>query len=211
MYIFDYFYTYGAKHVTTDIDAFPKKKRQLIESAMELFFRHGVKRVTVEEIGQNANVSKMTFYKYFENKWGIAKVLLEVLFSEGFRQYDAIMAEPTSYAEKLEQIMALTTGILQTFGDVFLAELMDSSSPLHDFFMKKQTEARHLSVDFFRRAQEAGQLRSDVEMQLLVFMLEHLSELIDHPEFKAIMPNMEDRACELASVFFYGFSKKLSS
>lgn len=44
------------------------KQRELIETAAQLFFKHGFKRVTVEEICRTAKVSKVTFYRYFAAK-----------------------------------------------------------------------------------------------------------------------------------------------
>ena len=41
------------------VQTLPKKQQQLIEAATELFCKHGMHRVTVEEIW-NANISKMT-------------------------------------------------------------------------------------------------------------------------------------------------------
>jgi AcrR family transcriptional regulator len=45
-----------------------KKYQDLLNTARELFFKHGTKRVTIEEICEKADVSKMTFYKFFRNK-----------------------------------------------------------------------------------------------------------------------------------------------
>ena len=50
-----------------------KKIQQLVTTAQELFMRHGIRRVTVEEICSEANISKMTFYKYFKNKIELTK------------------------------------------------------------------------------------------------------------------------------------------
>ena len=59
-----------------------KKQQQIIETAEELFFRHGIKRVTVEEICQKASVSKMTFYKYFANKNDLAEHIILRIFEQ---------------------------------------------------------------------------------------------------------------------------------
>ena len=50
-----------------------KKIGQLVTTAQELMMRHGIHRVTVEEICSDANISKMTFYKYFKNKIELTK------------------------------------------------------------------------------------------------------------------------------------------
>ena len=45
----------------------------LVKQARELFWKHGIKRITVEEICSEAGISKMTFYRNFKNKVEIAE------------------------------------------------------------------------------------------------------------------------------------------
>ena len=54
----------------------PEKYQQIVETATDLFMRFGVKRVTVEEICRTAQISKMTFYKYFNNKIELAEYII---------------------------------------------------------------------------------------------------------------------------------------
>ncbi len=58
--------------------------------AKELFFKHGTKRITIEEICKTANTSKVTFYKYFNNKVDLVKYIRDEMMKEGFDQYDKI-------------------------------------------------------------------------------------------------------------------------
>ena len=49
------------------------KREQIVRTGNLLFSKHGLRRVTVEEICREAGVSKMTFYKYFPNKLELFK------------------------------------------------------------------------------------------------------------------------------------------
>ena len=44
------------------------KNDQIVKIGKDLFYKYGIKRVSVEEICAKANVSKMTFYKFYNNK-----------------------------------------------------------------------------------------------------------------------------------------------
>ena len=44
------------------------KKEQIIESARELFTRYGYKKVSMNEIAEEAGVTKKTVYSYFKDK-----------------------------------------------------------------------------------------------------------------------------------------------
>ena len=68
-------------------------QKDLLSSAKELFWAFGVKKVKVEEICAKAQVSKMSFYRHFDNKVDIAEQLLIQLMEEGMLRYRKIMAE----------------------------------------------------------------------------------------------------------------------
>jgi AcrR family transcriptional regulator len=56
------------------------KMQDILDSARSLFWKHGIRRITIEEICEKAGVSKMTCYKYFSNKTAIARYLIEEMF-----------------------------------------------------------------------------------------------------------------------------------
>ena len=119
-----------------------KKQQQLIMAAGELFHRHGMRRVTIEEICREAGVSKMTFYKYFTDKWNIARSVLDLLFDEGIKHFYEMLHEATPFPQKLEMIFTLTTNRVHAVGEAFLNDLMREDSPLHDYFLKRQKMTR---------------------------------------------------------------------
>ncbi len=190
-----------------DLQLLPKKQQQLIETAQELFCAHGIRRVTVEEICEKAGVSKMTFYKYFTNKWDIAKAVLEMLFAEGINMYYQMVEEDIPFNQKVEMLLTLTKSRVHAVGVTFLNDLLQHDSPLYTYFIEKQKKTRELSIHFFKKAQEAGHIHSDINISVALFMLDRLSDLIDHPDFVKLMPDVEDRAAEIASILFHGFAR----
>ena len=79
-----------------------QKYVRLVETAKALFFKHGVKRVTVEEICEKAHVSKVTFYKFFSNKDAIVRRIRDDLMSVGFSKFDEIGEMDIPYTEKID-------------------------------------------------------------------------------------------------------------
>ena len=55
------------------------KVSQIMLAAKDLFWKFGIRKVSIEEICSKANVSKVTFYKYFENKIDLAIFILLVI------------------------------------------------------------------------------------------------------------------------------------
>jgi len=185
----------------------PKKQQQLITAAKDLFCRHGLRRITIEEICRQAKISKMTFYKYFKDKGDIARSVLELLFNESFQQFHGIVAEGIPFPQKIEKMLMMITAQIHTAGSAFLEDLMQESSPLHNYFLEMQKKTREMSIEFFKVAQESGQISSDIKMPFLLFMLDRLSDLLNHPELVGIMPDMEERTSELAVQLFHGLAR----
>jgi len=186
----------------------PKKKQALLAAAQELFFKYGVRRVTVEEICKHAGVSKMTCYKYFTDKWDIARTMLDGVVDRGMAAFHDMTEEEGPFAAKVQGMLMQTTSQIHTVGQPFLEDMMQENSPLHGYFREMQKKTRKLSVDFFMQAQKKGHIHSDVKMPVLLFMLDHLSDLLNHPDFVQIMPDIQQRASELAAFLFYGFARK---
>jgi AcrR family transcriptional regulator len=69
-----------------------KKRRRIIESATDLFIRHGYRKTSVEDVARWAGVAKGTVYLYFGSK---AEILLQ-----------AIVEEKKRYIERLKPILA---------------------------------------------------------------------------------------------------------
>lgn len=63
-----------------------EKETRLLETAFKLFTEKGIKSTSIQDIVDNANVAKGTFYLYFKDKYEIRDVLItkksEKLFSE---------------------------------------------------------------------------------------------------------------------------------
>ncbi|UCD39298.1 MAG: helix-turn-helix transcriptional regulator, partial [Fidelibacterota bacterium] len=73
-----------------------------MRTAEHLFSRFGARRVTVEEICREANVSKMTFYKYFPNKVELVRTIRDNWEEEGFMRFDEINAMDLPFPEKID-------------------------------------------------------------------------------------------------------------
>lgn len=66
------------------------KETRLLTKAFELFTEKGVKNTSIQEIVDNANVAKGTFYLYFKDKYEIRDVLIakksHKLFNDALRE-----------------------------------------------------------------------------------------------------------------------------
>ena len=69
------------------------KKRKIVEQAIELFGEAGYLKTTVEEITNSLNISKGSFYTYFDSKESLLLGILNYLFDQHCLILDKIAEE----------------------------------------------------------------------------------------------------------------------
>ena len=66
------------------------KKQRLLNTAFDLFTKKGIKDTSIQEIVDNANVAKGTFYLYFKDKYELQDILVtrksEKLFNDALNE-----------------------------------------------------------------------------------------------------------------------------
>src|SRR5450759_3264327 len=84
-----------------------EKTDAIVSAARALFWKHGIRRVSIEEICQEAGVSKMTCYKYFSNKTAIANFIIEDIFETGLKTYSELLNSDIPDEEKVKKMIEL--------------------------------------------------------------------------------------------------------
>src|SRR4030043_701904 len=97
--------------------------KSLVTAAGTLFYKFGIKRITVDEICHEANISKMTFYKFFDNKTELAKYILEKKMKEGIKKYREIMDAGIPFTRKIEMSLKLKMEKTEDLSQEFLTDL----------------------------------------------------------------------------------------
>lgn len=181
------------------------KKKQILETAKELFWKYGIKRVTVEEICNRASVSKMTFYKYFSNKNDLVKHILDNLYSESMQKYRKIMSSEREYKDKVSDLYKLKLEATNAISHEFLSDFYNSGDEeLMGYLNKKVAENISLMIQDFIDAQDKGEIRKDMKPEFINFILNHIVELGNDPKLNSLYPNAQEMILELTNFFFYG-------
>ena len=110
-----------------------KKMNRLIETATELFMKHGIRRITIEEICREAGASKMTFYNYFDNKIDLLHNIWERWFDEGYRTLDEIDSMDITFSEKMRRLIDYKMDLVSKMSPGFLEEIIHTSPELAAF------------------------------------------------------------------------------
>ncbi|MBL7875920.1 MAG: TetR/AcrR family transcriptional regulator [Cyclobacteriaceae bacterium] len=177
----------------------------IISSSKALFWKHGIKRVSVEEICEHAGISKMTFYRHFKNKNEVAeKVLLKIL-DKGISDYLAIMNQPIPYPKKIEKIIELkhhsSDHISQEFlKDIYQNEKLGLVKHVQEYTVKFTAQL----VKDFKDAQKKGFIRKDLKIEFILILLDNFNTLLFDKRITDTYKDSHDAIMEITNFLFYG-------
>lgn len=180
------------------------KEAAILDAGRQLFLRHGVRRTRVEEICRAAGVSKRTFYLRFRNREDLATRVLDLLVNESQRRIEAILAAEMPIEDKVRAIIAAKSHLAAEASEELYHELMTDDSALGELARQRQRDWDERVRRFYREAQARGQIRQDIDVDLLMFMLVRAREIIDDPSLLAIEPDFSRRVESVLKLFFYG-------
>ena len=182
-----------------------QKYQQLVKTAGNLFLRHGIKRISVEEICQAAGVSKMTFYKYFNDKIELAKYVIDQMVIEGMSRYRDIMRQKIPFSEKVKKMIILKIDQTEGLSREWLGEFSYTSIPeIASLLQKIKQENLQLILRDLIAAQKDGNVRQDIKPEFILYFFNHMFEMMDDEQLLKLYESPQEALVELTNFFFYG-------
>lgn len=182
-----------------------QKLAQVIQTSRDLFWKYGIRRVTIEEICREAGVSKMTFYKYFKNKIELVKVIIAKITSEAMEKYKAIMDQNIPFTEKISRSIQLKMEQTSEMSHEFFDDYLLHADPeLKEFLNKKVRESFALIYNDYMEAQKNGEIRQDLKPEFIMYFLNKMMEMVQDDQLESHYSNPQDLIMEITNFFFYG-------
>jgi len=173
-----------------------KKRDHLIQTGEALFIKHGMRRVTVEEICRQSGTSKPTFYKYFENKEALARHINELWIEEALQRIEEIEKDKAPFPEKMIQILAVKQELSAHPGPEFLNDLIQLDIDLSYAFQRV--------MRFLVRSQQDGDIRADISPEVLIAAFNLLNSMQHDPRIRGLYTQAETLAGDVFKLFYYG-------
>jgi AcrR family transcriptional regulator len=181
----------------------------ILSAAHTLFWKHGFRRVSVEEICTKAGISKMTFYRYFGNKIELAKTVFLDAANEGYDRMKAIFEGDTTPEEKINQILFLKFEGTNDISEEFLRDFYtENESGLSDF-VKSATELIWKKItDDFKAAQKKGIFRDDINFEHFFYISRKISDSFNDHDFAGLFSSPQEMIMETARLLMYGIAPR---
>lgn len=182
-----------------------EKQRAIMETAHRLFWKHGFRRVSIEEICREARVSKMTFYRHFPDKLSLARTVYDIQIDEGLRKFRDILSSDLSPREKVEHMLKMKAESVHGISPEFLRDFYnDRDTGLKAHIEEKTAATWQVIMEDFRQAQRQGIFRDDFDPQFLLYMTQRFTDHLNDPYLLQLLGSAEKVVMEMTRLLTFG-------
>ena len=181
------------------------KKEQIEQKALELFWKHGFKKVSIDEICKKSTVSRKTFYTFYGNKNALIMYLYNKMVDEAYVIYEEIIQSDLAFPEKLEKLLNQKLESTKNLSMEFIADIYNpDASELTTFFNGIIDQSMKFMRDFLSDAQKKGDINPDLSLDYIMFMMQKAIDLCGTPELMSMFPDANSLTRQLSQSIIYG-------
>lgn len=163
-----------------------EKRRQILESAADMFLQHGYERASMDSVAKESGVSKQTVYSHFKNKEALFSAVIESKCAQYQLAQTSICRDDLSLVNILQnfaikfiqllndkQVVSMYNAVIgEAQNSPHVAQLFYDAGPVHSIELIQQLLQTHVasrlsaeaaaeaSVDFFNLLKGEFHMRS---------------------------------------------------
>ncbi|GAB6981945.1 TetR/AcrR family transcriptional regulator [Prevotella dentasini JCM 15908] len=152
-------------------------KGKILQAATEMFYRLGIRQVTMDDIANGLKISKRTLYEIYENK---EKLLSDVLLTndeQNSRTLETFDVPGKNVLDIIIELYLFKTEKLSHVNPLFFEEL-HKYPKLIEFMRRRHDRQRKAFLDFIGRGISEGYFLPNVNYELLQIMGDATGEYV---------------------------------
>jgi len=143
-------------------------KEKILFAAYELFFRYGIKSVTMDDIAKHLSISKKTIYLSFQDKDEVVHTLMEQVLLKDQADFITIAKNTSNVVEEVFVMMKKMNGILNTINPNIFYDLKKYHPKTWSLFHKFRMEfVVNCVVVSLEKGKKDGLVRLDINSNIL--------------------------------------------
>lgn len=187
-----------------------KSEKRLLETGRELFWKFGFRRVSVDELCSSAGVSRMTFYRYFQDKTDLAKAVFLQEVETAMNDFRVLMRSDKSGVEKVRLMLQLKAHSAKNISREFLQDFYQhNDTGLREFVEKLSSDVWNDTLSLLTENQQKGVFRKDLNLQFFLSVSQKFMDLAYDEQLISIAGGPEQLLLELTNLLAYGLAGSL--
>ena len=159
-------------------------KSRILDKGTELFFRYGVKTVTMDAIAHELGISKKTIYQHFPDKDTMVFDVVKTFIEQDNAKWDELDRLYSNVIEKIFKSFEMTKDLFTQMNPRLLYEIQKYFPKAYQLFVEHGEKCinENLIADFKKGAQ-FGYFRNDIDFELLARLRMAEVNLAFNPDF----------------------------
>ena len=181
-------------------------KERILKGSEELFFRYGIRSITMDDIAKHLGISKKTIYQFFDDKDQVVKMLMQEKLKEDEREFRQIGEKASNMIEEIFGHMKKIGAIIGSVNPNLFYDLQkfhsDSWRLFQDF---KEDCICKMAEESLEKGKKQGLVRADVNTKIMARLRMEEIEMGFSPEkFPPDKFKIVDVQLALIEHFLYG-------
>ena len=183
-------------------------EERILEAASELFFRHGIKSITMDAIASHLGMSKRTIYESYEDKHAIVNALTKHELEMQEKELENIRKDAKN---SIDEIMGAMSCVGRTFSKIHPGVFYDlqkfHSDAWKQFRSFKEQKMQGFIEENLKRGIKQGLYRKDLKIKILAkFRIEQVEMAFNPSMFPQNKFNLTEVQLVLLDHFLHGIT-----
>ncbi len=144
-----------------------KKEEKIINTTIKLFICDGIKKMTMDEIAQNSNVSKVTIYKYFVDKDTLYLKIGKYIFSQYIVKLKNIIASDETLIKKLYYFMDVLSEFTNSSEFDLCRKLAKYNNNIQEEYKQYLEIYKHSLVTLIDEGIKSGLIKNNLDRKMI--------------------------------------------
>ncbi|WP_319559331.1 TetR/AcrR family transcriptional regulator [Marispirochaeta sp.] len=183
-----------------------KKKESIRQASIELFTTMGIRKVTMNEIADRANVSKVSIYNYFRSKDELILDIMKTVCDQILENVKEIVESSLSFQDKLKKVITYKSRGSGIFKGEFLQQLLSHDQAAQEYYEREfKPKSRLIMHRFFQEGKQTGHIAQDIPIETIELYVQIFQNGMER---SPLVMRTEQIPEELIRLFFYGLMQR---
>lgn len=157
--------------VSLVLSSFMEIKDRILQTAQELFFKYGIRSISMDDIAKHLSISKKTIYQFYKDKDEVVHTLMQEKFKKDSKHFENIHKISENVIEEMFNVMK---HIGKTIGEINPSMFYDlQKHHSHTWNLFKDFREEHIVKmveGMLLRGMKQGYIRTDINPKIIARM-----------------------------------------
>lgn len=186
--------------------------QRIIDTAAQMFVKHGVKSITMNDIASETGVSKKTLYEYFANKEELLDKCVDSIWEQSQKEQDEIFSSGGVNFDSIHEMVREYAVRINSINPNFLMDIKKYHPNIwHNKIKKIDKEAIEFKAKMIKDGIKKGIIRPEINVEIASKLLhEQINMLMNSDVFPSDKYSRSEVFQTIVGVFIRGISTQKS-